>query len=316
MSSRSSISMFAGVLALTAFLPQAARAQAATDDARPDCNALVEALPLVQRTAQTTVKAEGEGCTITGFRISSGSSGTIDTGLSIARAHVRGAGLVRAAATQRFPDWLRLELSGVRVDVKTGKPGVDYLNRRQQKSFDVKLAYRSDKANDAIRIEEASLGGEALGHLRLDATIYGLDLSALKPGERLDLPSLRVGYLGLKFDNKAMIASFALPLIIGIIGYEHDPEPAFDAYRKQAIETLDLLLGSFISTASKEALTRFIRDFPDPAGPLELTAKADPPFALVRLGMLGGAMEPDDIRERLQRMLGDAKLEAGYRPAP
>lgn len=304
----------AGALVFAAPSSHAVRAQSATDEARPDCNALVDALPVIQRTAQTTITADGEGCTITGFRISSGSSGIIDTGLSIERAHASGAGLVRAAATQRFPDWLRLELNGVRVDVKTGKPGVDYMNRRQQKPFDVRLVYRSDKAKNAIRLEEASLAGEALGLLRLDATVYGLDLAALKVGEQPDLPSLRIGDLGLRLDNKAMIATFALPLIIGAIGFEHDPEPALEAYRKTAIDMLDLLPGSFMVAASKDALTRFIRDFPDPSGRLELTAKADPPFAIVRFGMLGGATEAGDIRGRLQRMLGDAKLEAGYAP--
>lgn len=316
MSPRSSISMFAGLLMLAAFSSQAARAQSAADDARRDCNALIDALPIVQRTAQTTVNLEDDGCRIASFRISSGPSGSMDPGLSIERAEVRGADLVRAAAGQRFPEWLRLELSGVRVDMKTGKPGLDYMNRRQQKPFDVRLSYRSDKASGAIRLEEASIVGEKLGLLRLDATVYGLDLSALKVGEQPNLLSLRIGGLALRLDDKAMTTTFLLPLIMARIGFDQDPVPAFEAYRKQAVDMLDLLPGSFMPAASRDALARFIGDFPDPSGPLALTAKADPPFALVRLGMLGGAAEPDDIRQRLVRMLGEAKLEASYAPLP
>lgn len=314
MSPYSSISTFAGALALAALSSHAVQAQAPKDEARPDCNALVDALPVLQRTAQTTVDAEGEGCRIASFRISTGRSGSLDPGLFVARADVSGADLVRAAATQRFPEWLRLELSGVRVDVKTGKPGLDYMNRRQQKPFDVRLIYRSDKATGAIRLEEASIVGEVLGLLRLDATIYGLDLSALKVGEQPDLPSLRVGGLALRLDDKAMTTTFLLPLIIARIGFDQEPVPVFEAYRKQAVDMLDLLPGSFLPAASRNALARFIGDFPDPSGPLELKAKAEPPFALVRLGMLGGATEPDDIRQRLVRMLGEAKLEASYAP--
>lgn len=314
MSPRSSISMFASVLALAALPSHAVQAQLPSGGAQQDCNALVDALPAIQRTVQTTVNPEGDGCRITSFRISPGPSGSLDTGLLIERADASGADLVRAATSQRFPEWLKLELRGVRVDVKTGKPGLDYLNRRQQKPFNVRLSYRSDKATGAIRLEEASIAGEKLGDLHLDATIYGLDLSAMKVGEGPDLPSLRIGQLALRLDDKAMTTTFLLPLIVARIGFDQDPVPVFEAYRKQAVDMLDLLPGSFLPTASRNALARFIGDFPDPSGPLALTAKAEPPFAIVRLGMLGGATEPDDIRQRLVRMLGEAKLEASYAP--
>jgi hypothetical protein len=238
------------------------------------CKALADRLLAGRTTAETKVTQDGQTCAVTNLKIAKSRY----QGWTIERLTVTGPDFLRLEKGRLFPTALRVEAHGVRFAPDVEDARTRYLMQAQQRPFDARLDYMWDKVTQQLHLRELALDSPQKGLIvvSMDADLADLDRRTTVPQPK----DFGVRRARLVLDNSGLFESMLLPVIIGL--FPSDKDPAVEIPKAQAREKAKVraLPSSTIDEASKDALSRFIDDFPHPRGHFEIDQTFDAPLRL------------------------------------
>ncbi|TMV69038.1 hypothetical protein FGG78_30950 [Thioclava sp. BHET1] len=171
-----------------------------------------------------------------------------------------------ATIGQLPPTVLRLQADGILFSPVTEDSHMRYMIHVMQKPFSAKLSYNWDTTTGALHVQEAELSGRLLGLIRLSFD-GNLPSDSLLSG--FDPPDVHVKHVHIVLENKVLIENFLIPPLIGLLPSSVDPATAIPASQTLAESQVRELPDSAGTKSSKDALARFIADFPHPTGHFE-----------------------------------------------
>ncbi|MCK5932045.1 MAG: hypothetical protein KAG89_07705 [Fulvimarina manganoxydans] len=266
---------------------------------------MVRALPLVEagsRDAGVTFEETPDGCIVRNL------VPFPETGISrwqIGMLDIRGqweapenpTDLAHAAP----PPALSVKARDIIQIIETDDPVMNYQFRVQQKPIAITLYFGWDPDSGIAHLAELSLAGEVLGRANLALTARLPGDATIGDWQKADL---RVESLRLFLKNHSLVESFLIPPLLATLPRDTDPASLVEAYRQRFTAGVEALTDTLVSEDSKQALTAFAQDFPNPTG----TFKAEIRFteAISPLSALAECREPPFCLE---------KLQARYEPA-
>ncbi len=178
-----------------------------------------------------------------------------------------------------------------------------YLASVLQQPFDIRLHYDWDRAGGHLQVHEITLKGPGIGLASLS-----MDLDVPANSGTSGFPrnvDLSIRRIHLALDNRSVIEKMLMPLLVGLIPRDKDPAVEFPRIQEEVERQVGKLPDMLADRASKDALVRFARDFPHPAGHFEETISFDPPLRL------------DALRtDKEGRWVRGAHVQALYQSAP
>lgn len=235
------------------------------------CQALAAWLLAGRTTPRTEVSQEADGCVATHLRFS------IDRyrGWAVERLAVSGPQL-DIGKDRPLPTSLRLEARGVRFAPELEDARARYLIQLQQRPLDVRLRYDWDKATQQLHLRELALDSPRRGlvALSMDADLKGFD-------KRMpSLQDLGVRRVRMVLDNDGLFEDLLAPVVIGLTPDGEDPAVAIPKVKAREIQRLRALPRAMLDETSRDAMIRFVDDFPHPKGRLEIEQILDKPLQL------------------------------------
>jgi hypothetical protein len=262
------------VRAVLAVLFVLAASSATAQPREVSCKALADRLLAGRTTAETKVTQDGQTCAVTNLKIAKSRY----QGWTIERLTVTGPDFRRLEKGQLFPTALRVEALGVRFAPDIEDTHSRYLIQAQQRPLDARLDYAWDKATQRLHLRELAVEGSVGGlfAVSMDADLADLDTRTTLPGPK----DLGVRRARLVFDNGGLFESLLLPVILGLVPADKDPAAEIPKAQAREKAKVRALPSSTIDEASKDALSRFIDDFPHPRGHFEIDQTFDAPLRL------------------------------------
>ena len=162
----------------------------------------------------------------------------------------------------------------------TGRfPGQDYIMRHTATPISYRFSYEFDSKGRSLRVGELSatsklgrvgLAGEAKVDFDLKAELHAFEEYA----QYVDISEFSFEVL-----NSGLFESLILPLVVGVVGFDVDPEARITSFQSALSDEIAALPESQASGMSKSALKKFIGEFPHPAGPFKASIKFGSPVS-------------------------------------
>ncbi|HEY4198988.1 MAG TPA: hypothetical protein VGM83_00355 [Devosiaceae bacterium] len=263
-----------------------------------DCKELMRLLPQFEGAPDSTLETLPDGCAATHLVISGGQyqRWTIDR-LSL-------TGIDMNSTAVGAPQALQLDAKGLAFAPDVGNPVSAYIMKVRQQPLDVHLAYHYDDAQKQMHLD-ATVTGEGYGDFGVSATILGFSPADINFSEVPDTAKIAIAGLSTTLENKEMIESFIVPMVASMTPTDGDPEKFIGDGKAGLIAMIGGLPDATASATSKDALSRFVGDFPHPRGKLDLDVEPTPPLKADDLEKLDNPMS-------LLTLLGKIKLTASY----
>jgi hypothetical protein len=287
-----------------------AAGSAAAESIPPACKALANDVTRIAAHAEVADKPD--------LKVTAGPDNCVFSNVSIHVGRIADWSIDRLAITspeirsgfgKRPPASLRIDATGIRFGVRIGDAHARYLSSVMQKPFDVRLHYDWDQDGGHLQVHEISLESPWLGHASL-AMDLDMPPDPDAPGSipHDGNPFIRdssIRQIHFVLDNRAIVESMMMPLLVGLVPKEKDPAIEFPKIQAMVEKQVHRSPTSQADAASKDALVRFVRDFPHPSGHFEETISFDPPLRL------------DDLRsDKKERWMRGAHVQAVYQPLP
>ncbi len=246
--------------------------------------------------AEITYRADG--CTLTNVTFNAG----MYQSWTAKKVEIRSAAI--NANTDTLPEWGEVHIQSVGY-WPSNLPAMRYLNKIKDDGFNLKVAYSWDKDSKILDVSELRLNGKNIGDVLLSASV---ELPELPKFDVLDtsVPSvedIKLRQFSAKLDDQGFFVNYVMMSLIGLIGYQEDPEPEVEKYRSMALAFVSGLSADMLGSDDKQAIIRFITDLPKPKTPAEIQLNFDPAFTLV------SNEEPLKVLGDLQKTL---KIKAAY----
>lgn len=258
-----------GLVALLLFQPSLAPGQ---PQATP-CEVVAKGLLAERTTARTTTEKTNDGCAFSHLRFDMGPY----RGWTIDRLAL-GPRPEALAKDKPIPKALLIEARGVRFapDLKDARSR--YMVAMRQRPFDARLRYDLDEAGRQLRLHELAVDSAHGGliSVALDADLKDGEGSAA----RFDPNELGVRRVRIVLDNNGLFEEMLAPALIGLMPPDADPAVEIPKAKAREIERLGKLPSSVIDEDSRQALIRFVGDFPHPMGRFEVEQTLDRPLRL------------------------------------
>jgi len=211
---------------------------------------------------------------------------------------------IAASTPGSIPKVLRADITGIRFSVRVDDSHARYLNAAVQRPFDIHLNYEWDDEAHQLHVREATLESPWIGRTSLSAD---LDVGGSKDGfnGRIQDRGITLRRVHFVLDNRAIVEAMMLPALVGSLPKDKDPAVEFPKIQRLIEKEVRALPASGANEASKDALIRFVRDFPHPTGHFEETVTFDQPISLDEL-----------TTDKKGRWLRKARIEAAYSPTP
>lgn len=240
-----------------------------------------------------------DGCTLTNLTVNAGSYQS----WTAKKIEIRSAALDEN--THTLPEWGKLHIQSVGY-WPTSLPAMRYLSKIKDDGFNLKLAYRWDKENKILNVDEVRFYGKYIGEVLLSAVAEMPELPKINilDTSALSVENIKLREISAKLDDQGFFVNYIMTSLIGLIGYDEDPEPEVEKYRAMAVAFVAGLSPDMLKNEDKQALIRFIADLPKPKTPAEISLNFDPAFALAENGQ-----EPLKILGEFQKIL---KIKASY----
>ena len=280
-------------LASAVVLGLAHPALAQTDPAAP-CRALIQSAGLVQGAPLKVEPLGDDGCRFTGVTFGFGTR----FGYRVGELTEHGIPFGPVAVPTR-PTAVRVEARDVVFALHSGQPKVDWLNSQQQVPFDVVLDGRYDPGTRALRLQEFSMEGRAIGRTSITADAVDVDVQ--------DVPGTTgLRSLALHMDSRRFIPVFLLAPLMPQLP-DNDPGAAVQTAKTQAIAVVrGMLPQGGAASATVDAITAFINDFPRPEHGFDLVIEASKPVTAGDIAAAAG--DPSRSIALLQTL----KITASY----
>lgn len=223
--------------------------------------------------AEITYRADG--CTL--------SNVTIDAGTyqswSAETVEIRSAPLEKDA--EYWPEWAEISVKSVGY-WPSSLPAMRYLSKIQKNGFDLKLAYQWDKDSKIFRVNEARFSGRYIGEVLSSATVELSELPRfdILGAQSSSLETMKIREISTGLDDQGFFANYVMTTIVGMIGYNDDPEPEIEKYRSMALAFVAGLSANMIDADGKQALSRLIADLPHPQSKAAIKLVFDPAFSV------------------------------------
>lgn len=247
--------------------------------------------------AEITYRADG--CTLTNVTFNSG----MYQSWTAQKVEISSAALDEKAQT--LPEWGEVHIQSVGFWPRN-LPAMRYLSKLKDDGFSLKVAYRWDKDSKILNVNEVRLYGKYIGEVLLSGSA---ELPELPKFDALDEPTppvdnIKLREISAKLDDQGFFVNYVMMTLVGLIGYDHDPEPEVEKYRSMALAFMAGLSADMIGNDDKQAISRFITDLPRPKTPAEIHLNFDPAFALAP-----AEQEPLKLLGDIQKGL---KIKAAY----
>lgn len=225
--------------------------------------------------AEITYRADG--CTLTNVTFNAG----MYQSWTAQKVEIRSAAL--DADAQTLPEWGELHLQSVGF-WPTNLPAMRYLSKLQDNGFSLKAAYQWDKANKTLKVSEVRFYGKYIGEVLASAIVElpelpGFDILGTQTSP---LESLKIREITARLDDQGFFVNYVMTTLIGLIGYDNDPEPEVEKYRSMAVAYVAALSPDMLKDEDKQALIRFLKDLPKPKSPAEMKLNFEPAFAVAQ----------------------------------
>ncbi len=205
------------------------------------------------------------------------SDGGLDPEAHIDRLRYQGPAFAWALDDKTSPDWLRLEIEGLRLFARTGDPRMDWLLAAQAKPnrIDARLAMSWDAEDKELRTERLSVDFPGDSFVEFSALVTGVELLPVDTFlDRVDKIAVRESELTLRthglFEDYLLttLGPFVLP-------EDGDMEFAAKQLRRKLIEQADELDRKNLPDTSKAALVAFVTELPNPSGTLRVSLQGN-----------------------------------------
>lgn len=206
-----------------------------------------------------------------------------------------------------LPPHLLVSARGVRFAPAVDDSHMRYQMRLTQRPFDARLDAGFDPASQQLSIHELAIESPWIGHIGLGIdAVYRAEQDKHAGHDLPDLPALRLSHTRLVLDNKTLFEGMLMPAIIAFVPADQDPAVAFPRWQKKTEAQLRELPNGLLDHDSREALIRFIRDFPHPTGHFAVDVSFVHPIS------------PGAIKAGKDHVsfLKDTKISVVYQPAP
>lgn len=204
-----------------------------------------------------------------------------------------------------LPPHLLVSAKGIRFAAPVENSHLRYQMRLTQRPFDARLDAGFDPATKALSIHELAIESPWIGHIALGIdAVYRAEQDGHAGHDLPDLPALQLSHTRLVLDNKTLFESMLMPTIIALVPAEQDPAEVFPRWQKKTEAQLRELPTRLLDADSREALIRFIRDFPHPTGHFAFDLRFAQPVTLA--GLKAGK---DHVS-----FLKDTKITVTYQP--
>lgn len=244
------------------------------------CRALADRLLAGRMTAETKIAEEPQRCVVTDVRFQLSKY----QGWAVDRLTVSGPDFRRLEKGRPLPTALDVEAHGITLSPDIDDSHTRYMMRAQQRPFDARLSYVWDEAAGRMHLKELAVDSPAAGLIAFSADADLPDIARLtqsrKPGQ------IGIRHLKVVFDNNGLFEGMLLPVFLGMIPADQDPAVEVPKAQARDMAAIAKLPDTAIDRASKDALSRFLRDFPNPRGYFELEQTFDTPLELGGLSSL------------------------------
>lgn len=222
------------------------------------------------------------------------------------RLTVGGGILEWLAGAAVSPDGLELRLSGLRQIPRSGYPATDWFLEAQSVPYPAfaALTLRWDAEARLMQVAPFALDLAGNNAVVLTMSVAGADdpasLLALADPMALSVTAAR-----LEITTHGMFEAYALPIIATtLLPQEGEVETTLNALRAEVLSTIAALPDPLVSAPSRDALSRLVQEFPNPAGTLVLDLRADPGLGPARLAGPEGLRAPETLGDVGQLVTG------------
>ncbi|MDM7849982.1 hypothetical protein [Pseudochrobactrum kiredjianiae] len=269
----------------------------ATAKAEGPCAVIFSEASSLLNDAEITYRADG--CTLTNVTFNAG----MYQNWTAQKVEISSAALDEKAQT--LPEWGEVHIQSVGF-WPSNLPAMRYLSKLKDDGFSLKVAYRWDQDSKVLNVNEVRLYGKYIGEVLASAIV---ELPELPKLDALDEPTppvdnIKLREISAKLDDQGFFVNYVMMTLVGLIGYDHDPEPEVENYRAMALAFVAGLSPEMLASDDKQAIIRFITDLPKPKTPAEIHLNFDPAIALAQ-----NDKEPLKMLGELQKTL---KIKASY----
>jgi hypothetical protein len=195
---------------------------------------------------------------------------------------------------------LRIEAAHASFRAGIDNPVMNYITSVTAKPFDIVLDYAIGGDDGPLKLNRFSVDGPLLGSLLVTGEVAGAGPNLLHENGEAAAKSLALRAVSLRFDNKVMFETFAVPFLAGVLLADApDPEAKVEGLKAEAIAIEEKRLGEAgVGADTRQALARFLKDLPHPNGVLAVTGDFPRPLTEADLQALraGGAPNLTDGR--------------------
>lgn len=220
--------------------------------------------------------AEDGWCEAAGVRAALGGGGAVVPTVLADRLRWRGEGLDAVLAGTGLPTAIEVQADGLRQLTVTGEPVLDWAFEAQGRphGIEARLAARWDREARAVEVTALSLDLPGDNGLEATARIEGVDLST--PGAAAtSAGSMALARLDASLDSHGLFEDWLLlPLASAVLADAADPEAAWDAWRRSALDAVAAMPDALAPGGTRAALKALLLELPNPAGRLDLTLEA------------------------------------------
>ena len=206
-----------------------------------------------------------------------------------------GEGLERFEQDGLPPVSIRVALTGARVVPDLGDPVMSYIFDLQgtARTSDVFFDAAWDADANSLWIERATVVFPSGDHVRLRATVAGVDLSD-QGALMASLQSFAVTSAEADVRSHGLFEQYLLmPLGLALLDRDSDPAMQVADLKTRAIAWIDALPGAVFPEKSRAELKQLVGEMPTPKGTLSIEMTADPGLGPVRGMDLVAALEQD-----------------------
>jgi hypothetical protein len=261
------------------------------------CRSLTKTLLKYAVTAETTIQDGKDSCTFAHLAIGVKSY----RGWTIEQLRIAGPDFQHLGRNNPLPQSLAVDVKGIRTTTSLGNSHTQYIMAVSQKPMEARLSYDWDKANRQLHVHEVTLASPGLGRVNVE---LDADLPDLASPDHLDPRAFGIRRLHLVLDNRALVESMLIPVLVGMLPPDKDPAVEFPKFQKKIQKELDTIPAPMVDDQSKDALHRFVRDFPHPTGHFEETFEFEPPLRLEDMNV-----------SKTDQLLHRARIRVSYSPA-